>query len=221
MADETEAILAQIHAALARVQELDTHHAGNLGNADQAELLEAETACIAAIERLAPKGSRYREAVQESVGNWTTAHTQIVRDCFGILSALRSDYAAGYLRSVRELVHADIFADFLEMAAYLLDSGYKDPAAVVAGSALEVHLRQLAEKAEMNVTDDDGRPLKAERLNADLAEARIYEKGDQKSVTAWLDTRNNAAHGHYDRYAEGQAGLLIDGIRDFIRRFPA
>jgi hypothetical protein len=31
----------------------------------------------------------------------------------GILQAIRADYEAGYTQSIVELVHADIFADFL------------------------------------------------------------------------------------------------------------
>jgi hypothetical protein len=54
----------------------------------------------------------------------------------GILGALRTDYEAGNLQSVIELVHADIFADFFDMADYLLQQGYKDPAAVIVGSML-------------------------------------------------------------------------------------
>ena len=167
---------------LSRVEELETRHGNNLANADDAALLEVETACIAVIERLAPRGSRYREAVQESISNWTTVHSRIVGDVSGILRALRADYNAGYLRSVQELVHADLFADLLEMAAHLLDSGYKDAAAVIAGSALEAHLRQLAAKAELAVTDADGRPRKAERLNADLANAGVYERGTRRGA---------------------------------------
>jgi hypothetical protein len=107
------------------------------------------------------------------------------------------------------------------MATYLVDNGYKDAAAVITGSALEGHLRQLAGKVEIAVSDNEGRPLRADRLNADLAKANAYPKGDQKSVTARLDLRNDAAHGHYDRYEVGQVRLLIDSVRDFIRRYPA
>ena len=50
---------------------------------------------------------------------------------------------------------------------------------------------------------------------------QIYSKLDQKSVTAWLDLRNNAAHGHYDKYEAVQVELMISGVRDFIARNPA
>jgi len=107
------------------------------------------------------------------------------------------------------------------MAEHLLGSGYKDAAAVIAGSTLEGHLRQLAAKTEIPSTDGDGRQLKADRLNADLVKVKAYDKTDQKSVTAWLGLRNNAAHGSYDSYEAGHVGPMIAGIRDFIRRRPA
>jgi hypothetical protein len=48
-----------------------------------------------------------------------------------------------------------------------------------------------------------------------------YEKGDQKAVTSWLDTRNNAAHGAYEKYSAEQVGLMTEGIRNFMQRIPA
>jgi hypothetical protein len=58
-------------------------------------------------------------------------------------------------------------------------------------------------------------------MNADLASAGVYTKLDQKSVTAWLDLRNKAAHGEYAKYSQEQVGLLVSGVRDFIARNPA
>lgn len=68
---------------------------------------------------------------------------------------------------------------------------------------------------------DPTRPKKADRLNADLSGADVYSKLDQKNVTAWLDLRNKAAHGEYDKYGQQQVQLLISSIRDFITRHPS
>ncbi|MFZ0592306.1 MAG: hypothetical protein WAM39_17735, partial [Bryobacteraceae bacterium] len=96
-----------------------------------------------------------------------------------------------------ELVHADVFSDFLEMADHLLEQGYKDAAAVIVGSVLEEHLRKLCQKHGLGTTINSGAPKKADLINADLAGAMVYPKLDQKNVTAWLDVRNKAAHGKY------------------------
>lgn len=152
-------------------------------------------------------------------------HTSDARAGHGILQAVLEDLKAGYLSTLAEIVHANTFADFLEMADHLLDDGgYKDAAAVMAGSTLEAHLRNLCEKNGIDVereTRDGVAPKKVDALNADLAREGIYTKLDQKSVTAWLDLRNNAAHGHYDQYSADQVALLIQGVRDFIARHPA
>jgi hypothetical protein len=51
----------------------------------------------------------------------------------GIISAVQHDLGHGLLTDLRGLVQADIFADFIEMAEYLLSEGYKDAAAVIIG----------------------------------------------------------------------------------------
>src|SRR6266511_365460 len=61
----------------------------------------------------------------------------------GILTALKGDLADGHLTSLSELIHGETFNSYLDMAEYLLVEGYKDAAAVIAGSTLEVHFRQF------------------------------------------------------------------------------
>jgi hypothetical protein len=86
-----------------------------------------------------------------------------------------------------------------------IEQGYKDPAAVIAGSVLEGYLRKLAEKASIALVQGNGSPNKADLLNSELMAAGVYTKLDQKSITAWLDLRNKAAHGQYSDYTNDQA----------------
>jgi len=68
------------------------------------------------------------------------------------------------------------------MADHLLDSGYKDPAAVICGSVLEEHLRQLCIKNNIPIEvkkNGKMKPINADQLNADLAKQNIYSKLDQ------------------------------------------
>lgn len=179
---------------------------------------------LSTIRRLAPPGSVYADNVRGYDAHLTggvIAMSMALEPVRGMLHALRSDYEAGYLQSVTELVHADIFADFLDMADYLLQQGYKDPAAVVAGSVLEEHLRKLSGKHGIPVTKPDGFPKRAEALNSELASASVYSKLDQKGITTWLDLRNKAAHGKYSEYTSEQVTLMLQGVRDFASRCPA
>ena len=140
------------------------------------------------------------------------------------MDGLYQDLKAGYLKSFSELIHADIFSEYIEMAEYLLEEGYKDPSAVITGSTLEEHLRKLCIKNGIDIeimSKGKLKPKKADSLNSELAKQGVYSKLEQKSVTAWLDLRNKAAHGKYKEYNENQVKQLIIGVRDFIIRNPA
>jgi hypothetical protein len=138
-----------------------------------------------------------------------------------ILKAIRSEISGGWMFTFKGLVAAELFADFLDMASHLLETGYKDSAAVMIGGVLEEHLRQLCIKNGIAVDDEkDGRVVakKSDRLNADLAKADIYSKLDQKQITAWLDLRNHAAHGKYGEYTVQQVKQLQSGVIEFMTR---
>ncbi len=144
----------------------------------------------------------------------------------------RIDFLRGVVRLLkenripfREIAAAEIFSDFLEMAEHLLEENFKDPAAVLVGGVLEEHLRKLCVKNSLPLefinTKGDVKPKKADTLNSDLMTAGIFTKLDQKSVTAWLDLRNKAAHSLYSEYTKEQVALFLQSVRDFITRYPA
>lgn len=138
-----------------------------------------------------------------------------------IVRGLRDDVEAGWLSTVKETIHADVFSDYLEMAEHLLETGYKDPAAVIIGSTLENHVKQLCAKYGIPTENENGKSIKLDSLNASLAKEEIYNKLDQKNITAWSGLRNDAAHGDYNKYTIEQVTLLLGGVRNFIIRLPA
>jgi hypothetical protein len=172
------------------------------------------------IERVAPPGSRYRTESDRIFERWGAANSMCLDYLPGIVAALRSDVEGDYLQSISELIHADVFSEFLGMAEHLLDEGYKEAAAVLIGGVLEEHLRKLASKNGIAVVAGP-RPVRADRLNADLANATVYSRLYQKNVTAWLDLRNKAAHGKHDEYPKEQVALMLQWVQDFTARFAA
>ena len=188
---------------------------------NNAELPEAEllrNRLEAAIDRIAPIGSTYIKQLDlHRVGWVSTVFPRIL----AIAKALRDDLKEGWTRSVTELVHAETNGDYLEMADELLRANYKDPSAVITGTTLEVHVRALCVKYDIDIKLTDGSPKKAETMNSDLKKANVYNGARQKQVTAWLAIRNNAAHGNYDEYDKSEVRLFIDGVRDFTLQCPA
>jgi hypothetical protein len=139
----------------------------------------------------------------------------------GILTSIKTEIEQGWLNTIRGLVTAEIFTDFIEMAEHLLNENYKDASAVMIGSVLEEHLRQLCAKNGIDITSEKAGkqiPKKADLLNAELTKATIYNKLDQKNVTAWLDLRNKAAHGKYGEYTKEQVELMLQSVIDFMTR---
>lgn len=137
----------------------------------------------------------------------------------GILKSIKNEIDNGWLISLKGLVSSEIFSDFMEMADHLLKENYKDPAAVMIGSVLEEHLRQLCNKKSIPTENPkSGRPKKADLLNSELTGAGVYNKLDQKNVTAWLDLRNKAAHGKYSEYNQQQVEFMMQTVAEFITR---
>lgn len=185
----------------------------------EALVRQLQTRAIAAIERTSGKSSVYYERANAVFQENDHIYNKLA-GVVGVTESLLIDVKSGYLQSFEELIHANLFGDFLEMSEHLLSTGYKDAAAVMAGSTLEAHLKQLASKFSVAVKVSD-RPKKADAINSDLAKVNAYTKLDQKNITAWLGLRNQAAHGNYSEYDKQQVNLLISSIRDFITRNPA
>jgi len=182
-------------------------------------LQELMTRCLSALTRIAGPTSVYSERANDILKSNTHPHAHMAM-VVGVVKSLRHDLMNGYLKTLEELIHGEIFGDYLEMADHLSQNGYKDAAAVLAGSTLEAHLKKLCMKYSVSTTIGTA-PKKADVINSDLVKANAYSKLDQKNVTSWLGLRNDAAHGNYASYSNDQVSLLISSVRDFVTRHPA
>jgi len=187
---------------------------------DKAGFTDFRTSCLSFILHVFGENTPHFKEFDSKV---KSADPDDVERGIGILLAAKEELEGGWLTTTKGLLSAEIFSDFLEMAEYLLSEGYKDAAAVIAGSVLEGHLRQLAENYKIEITfDKSGQQVakKADLLNAELAKASAYSKLDQKNITAHLDLRNKAAHGQYGEYGQSQVELMKQSILDFMTRVP-
>lgn len=174
--------------------------------------------CLSFISSLFGESHSYYIEFNKQVNN---SYDYNIESGLNILLSIKHEIEQGWLTSLKELVTAEVFSDFLEMSKHLLDEKYKDASAVMIGSVLEEHLRQLCIKNSIDVTlmkGDNLIPKKTNLLNADLTKAGVYGVLEQKNVTAWLDLRNRAAHGKYSEYKIEQVDLMYQGVLDFIRR---
>jgi len=218
--------LEQLDVILIAYREYDARSQYDIlmGNVDRVIVQDVIVRSKAAIERISGPESVYSKQARDVLNRTNENDWGKVSRIVGVVSSLKKDLEAGYLTSLTELIHGEVFGNFLEMADHLQDEGYKDAAAVITSGTLEAHLKQLCIKngidTELN-TSKGVQPKKADQMNADLTKSAVYSKLDQKNVTAWLDLRNKAAHGNYAEYTKEQVTLLIASIRDFITRNPA
>ena len=132
--------------------------------------------------------------------------------CRAIFRAAKADYEGGYLFNVRALIKAEVLGDAIDQAADLLNAGYKDPACVVIGIALETALKEMCTRAGTSHG-------KLDKMNADLNKAGTYNIAKQKQITAWADLRNKAAHGDWNAYNEADVKAFLDGVKRFIEDY--
>ncbi|MBZ4422438.1 hypothetical protein [Myxococcus sp. RHSTA-1-4] len=237
MPTNVQAILEDIDRTLREAENIRTevHDVPNLGarwierdrpprTSTKRSAEDIARACLmlsSAITRYAPPNSPYRAQTDAILAKYGPANDHVRQQLLGALRGIRHEYEHGALNAVTELVHRDLFADFLEMAQHLVEKGFKDPAAVVAAGVLEQHLRQLAQKHGVSLLKENGENKSTEAINAELAKVGAYDTPTQKEVTAKLALRNQAAHAEWEKYDLRQVILFIDWVRFFIAKFPA
>jgi hypothetical protein len=166
--------------------------------------------CLNLLGRVFGEGSLFYTRFDKLLG--THVDVDQFAAAVGIMKAARAEYAGGYLFNTRALIAAEVFDEFLQQAEYLLQSGYHQPAAVVAGAVLEDGLRKLCDRHGIALPDNP----KLDRMNADLAKAGAYNVMTQKLVTYLAALRNKAAHGEWDKFSEADVATMLPQVRVFM-----
>lgn len=186
----------------------DTYH-----HPEQVDYIRFRTEALNLIRRACGENSdHYMELRKIADGQNTGLNSYYYRDCYAILQAASRDYESGMLFDVRSLVAAELFVDFLDQAKHLSENGFYVPAASLAGAVLEDGLRRLSVKSEIEIPES----TKIDRLNADLARAGVYSKLVQKNITTYADVRNNADHGHFDKFTAEDVTAMIAWVGRFL-----
>jgi len=222
--ENKEYFLSQLNKVIEEYASLQTKSRHDDFSDCEEDIHSLITKTKATVQRIAGNNSEYYKEL-ERILDKSGYEGEKLRYLIGTIFALKDDLESDFLKNIGEIIHSEIFTDFMDMAEYLLSEGYKDAAAVIAGTVLETHLRKLCTKNEISTkiqtTNDKVVPKKADTMNSELAAGSLYNTGVQKQVTAWLDIRNNAAHGNYSEYNESDVDLMIKGINHMVVVLPA
>jgi hypothetical protein len=217
------AALADIDAVLKEPPEIATG-----GVAAVIELTNRYHGCI---RRYAPPGSTWREQGDRYIAyhaksGLNPGHDSPQAALLGVLTSLRREIANGGLAQFEELVHGDVYADLIAQGEGLHRDGYSRAGAVVAGAALEEHIKKLAGKYNTGTVLQSGSPKKASMMNGELKAAGAYGEPQRVIIESWQKLRNEAAHGEpgfdgTDTNLVASVGPMVSGIRGFVAQYPA
>lgn len=133
-----------------------------------------------------------------------------IHPIIGLLTGALDDLEKGYLLGQEFIIASEVFDSVLEQAKYLRQTGYKDPAAVLARVVLEDALKRLARVEDIDDTQ------KASKINEELKKAGRYAQPQWRLIQAWLDIGNAAAHGKFGEYTDEDVEKLIEDIERFL-----
>ncbi len=158
------------------------------------------------------KKNPYYERFVEASRKDRNAYAPLVESCIAIMEAVLTDFLSGRLRSFRNVVEAEIFSDFIDMAEHILDNDYFVAAASLMGGVLERGLRSIADSNDVAL----GASGDLVALNNRLAQKGIYNALRQKEVHYYIGIRNYAAHGNFDKFSADDARRMITGVRALL-----
>ena len=153
---------------------------------------------------------RHFQEILPRGGAGQVSHSYDIYPIVGLLTGALDDLEKGYLLGQEYLIAGEIFDSILEEAKLLVQSGYKDPAAVLARVVLEDALKRMARGEGIDENQ------KASVINDELKRRGKYPQPQWRFVQAWLDIGNAAAHGRFGEYKEEDVANLIENVERFL-----
>ena len=89
-------------------------------------------------------------------------------------------------------------------------------AAFLAGAALEDALRRLCDASGISYPQRTSISILQTALYQPSKQIGVISGSENKQITAWGDTRNNADHGWFDKITYAEVLSMVIGVRGFI-----
>lgn len=179
----------------------------------------------ALIAQVFPAGHPTRLSFDETASaSWATDYPETCRfmQLLPIFDSAKEQYEGGYVFEVQNLVHAEVFSNELEQAEHFLKNKYDVAAAVTAGVVLETTIKKLCtlQSPPIDLIGSNGRGKNTDTLISELKAANVYSEAVAKQLRAWMNVRNDAAHGTRGNgdFDEGEIRRMIDGVQDFVAK---
>ncbi len=204
---ELELALDQINLALEAVEDC-LHYRESHEESAQKDLSAALTAAHC-VQRWGGSVQVYKNSAEDIRELSAKAGFAAVTLAQSTLTTLRDELDSGGLADIGLRIRRATNDDLLTHAEELHAAGYREAAAVVAGCALEIHVRRMAGKATHE-------PTKFDSNVADLQKAGMIDRNEAKILRGAYGIRNAAAHGNNLPPASGTVSNMISSVRSFL-----
>jgi len=161
-------------------------------------------------------------AKQLSKGNRIqTPELWVCNELIGIFRTATTLLKNGLIRSLADGVRAETVAQCLDQAEALGGAGYAAAAMILAGGALETHLRVLC--IRFNLSWQGAGSIGSYKQSLDQARNQgtqsLVSSSDSSQIESWGKDRNEAAHTPASFAKAPQQVLhIVEGIRQFVAR---
>lgn len=153
---------------------------------------------------------------QQFERNVDGSYSWAILEGVGILQGLSQDVEQGLLTSMQNLVAAEVFSDFLEVAEHLVQANHFHAAASLVGAVLEDSLRRLADlHPQAAIKPKDG----IDAMNKALVKAGAYNAVMAKRIDVWREVRNAADHGRFGDVEPNDVKDLLEGVTQFVANY--
>jgi hypothetical protein len=158
----------------------------------------------------------------------------IKADKYGLLMAAIKGvialYEQGMLKNPRLSIAREIEGDILDIAQAQVQAAESNNnveqkalqlavAAFLAGAAIEDALRRLCDAHGANYDVQKSTISKLQSaLYKPSEQIEIISLSENKQITAWADTRNNADHGKFSDITHTETLTMVMGVRSFIEK---
>lgn len=168
-----------------------------------------QAACLYILEQTFGVKNIYYKKFQKSTGYQDMSQLD-----WGVeyMKGAREEIEKGFLHKIEHLVSADFFNSIIDQATHLLESGFKDAAAVYGRVIIENTLKDLAKRENIEILDK----ITLAELNRRLWKKDAYHKHVWRSIQAQVDIGNFAAHGEFDKYDDKAVGNMLAWIKETL-----
>lgn len=179
---------------------------------DKAAYEALMTEALSVVEHIYGRGHVHHQRI----AYWYNQHSlEGLRAVRGILTGVAANIENGFLTNLAVKAAIEISTEFLATASVFVETGDKDPAAVLCCCVLEDSVKRLAKKSGNEAAKDQEFSVV---VNSLLAQ-RVIEKSTHAALQSFRPLRNAAFHAQWHEVSLEAVKLLLVFLPTFLERY--